>query len=81
MLLAWIFTVEPTPIMAYCNAILYRFASSERGYLLRLQVQIKEIMGECISLRDDAGHGIPVGDLDSQPIICNLLDVFIFKGL
>jgi len=38
--------VDPIPIIGYCDAIRYRFASSERAALLQLKEDILGVLGD-----------------------------------
>ena len=61
--------VQPVPIEAYCNAIIYRFASSERDYLYALQSKVQSIFGSDASLLEASSRGLPNGGLNSTSIL------------
>ena len=42
--------VDPIPLSAYCKANLFRFAHSEKDYLLELQSEVREIVGDSLTL-------------------------------
>ena len=64
--------VEPTPLLSYCAAIQFRFAHSEREYLLRLHqeflVQYEDILPLSV-LQNHRNHKIPHGNLNSPSIL------------
>jgi len=72
--------VEPIPLVAYCAATQFRFAHSERDYLLALSVKIRGLMGDDLRLFSIGERGLPVGRLDSPSILSALLDSLEFKG-
>ena len=71
--------VDPIPIVTYCSAIHFRFASSEAQYLLELRKSIFDLLGDSIELIGLVGQ-LPQGNIDSKYILQFLIDALNFKG-
>jgi len=72
--------IEPIPLASYCAAILFRFAHSEKEYLLNLQKDAVALVGDSLALGRTNAHGIPEGGLACPPILCALLDAIHLDG-
>jgi len=57
---------------------MYRFASSEKVYLLQLARDVKQLCGLDVSVHDSSLE-VPIGLLDSKSILQNLLDALNFQ--
>jgi len=72
--------IEPLPLKAYCSAILFRFASGIRIYLSQLRQEVVKLLGDSAYVINYLNHGVPTGGLDSQPMLCTLLNALNFQG-
>ena len=71
--------VSPTRLADYVLASMYRFALSEKSYLYKLAPEIHDICSDHFALTDLGGF-VPIGGLDTPPILHSLLDALEFKG-
>ena len=72
--------VDPTPLDSYCKACMYRFAHSEKDYLLSLAENVQKFVGEDLALKDCNPTwwkhvDLPSGGLSEPPLLQGLLDV------
>jgi len=58
---------------------MYRFASSEKVYLIQLAKDVRSFCGIQAAVQDSALE-VPCGLLDTKPILQNLLDALNFQG-
>ena len=72
--------VTPVWLDPYFNAVLLRFASSEREYLFNLDAEAKSLAGSSRTLRQFARDRLPIGNLDTVPILQNLIDALHLSG-
>ena len=78
--------VNPIPLRAYCNACRFRFAHSERDYLLELARTVAaEVAGSSarvdqLPIGATVRYDLPHGRLGNDSILCNLLDALYLKG-
>jgi len=72
--------VDPIPLNAYCKANLFRFAHSERDYLLQLQAEISEIAKDDLPFTQMCKYCLPEGGLGSPPILEELIDAIHLEG-
>jgi hypothetical protein len=75
-------SVQSIPINAYCAAIHYRFAHSEREYLRELHRKVLVLTQDSLSrigILSDS-HRIPFGRLDSPCLLGSLLDALNLNG-
>ena len=72
--------VDPIHLGSYCAAILFRFAQSEKDYLLGLATQTRDLVGCNLSLRDSDEHGLPDSGICGKSILGSLLDAVQLKG-
>ena len=66
--------VSPTWLDPYFKAIMLRFAVSEREYFEKLDYEAKALVGSSWTLRQVARDRLPLGGLDTVPILQNLMD-------
>lgn len=76
--------VDPVPLEAYCAANLYRFAQSEKDYLLDLGGSVCKLVGEGLVLNGSSPTWwehvkLPHGGLGEPPLLQGLLGA-IYKG-
>jgi len=71
--------VAPIKLIDYATSCMYRFASSEKVYLIQLAKDVRSFCGIHAAVQDSALE-VPCGLLDSKPILQNLLDALNFQG-
>ena len=71
--------IEPRPLRAYSLGIMFRFAASEKQHLQVLARDVSLLCGTDIAVMESC-RKVPVGNLDSTPILQNLLDALEFRG-
>ena len=72
--------VEPIPLDAYCKAVMFRFAMSEKDYLLQLRSDVRDFIGDHNTLRSFSLSAVPQGLLDSAPI-CIYIYIYIYSKI
>jgi hypothetical protein len=72
--------VSPTWLDPYFNAIIVRFAVSEREYFQKLDAEAKALADTSRTLRQFARDRLPLGGLDTMPILQNILDAMNLRG-
>jgi len=76
-----LFTIAvPTPLLDFCDAVLFRFAYSERVYLAELATNVRSLIGDSMHLRDLNGAIVPDGGHEYKPILQSLFDALAFVG-
>ncbi len=71
--------VDPTPIVDYCLAVMYRFAYSEREYLTSLAGEVRDMIGDNMPLTSSSCV-VPDGGLESPPILQELCNALALRG-
>ena len=71
--------IAPTRLVHNMSAIMFRFANSERHYLLQLAADIKNRCGDNSTLKDFV-QCIPAGGIEDPPILQSLHAALNFEG-
>ena len=71
--------IQPTSLVDYAMACMYRFAVSEEAHLYQLILDIKDLIGDDLPVGNMV-EGIPLGFLDSPPIVQSLIEAMQLKG-
>ena len=72
--------IDPIPLNAFCNANSFRFAHSEKDYLLQLQSEVCEVVGDYLHPARMNKYDLPDGGLGSSAILVELLDAIHLQG-
>ena len=76
--------VDPVPLASYCKANMFRFAHSEKVYLLNLYQELMQALDADLVLSQITVHetdNIPDGGLGDVPLLQGLLDAINLKGI
>ena len=72
--------VNPLPLKSYCLASLFRFAASEREYLVQLRIQVLDLIGLDAPIALTNSLHIPEGGLLCTPLLSSLLEALSLEG-
>ena len=78
--IAFATAVAPTRIADTCLAIAFRFAVSERKYLIELEKQILSMHCNEYSVREFSINELPYGGIHDRPVLTYLLDALRLQG-